>query len=72
MESRYSQENIGKNARVLYEYLSKKGIVNLAELKDDMGMRYNDMIAAVGWLQRDGKLEIVKEGNKRTVNIKIK
>ena len=53
--------NIGNNAGILWNALNTNGKMTEAKLKKESGLASADFYAALGWLAREGKLNIVVE-----------
>ncbi|NDW10753.1 winged helix-turn-helix domain-containing protein [Dysgonomonas sp. 520] len=51
---------IGANAGTVWEYLSEKGEKTVKEIKTATKLTEKDLYAAIGWLAREGKIEIKK------------
>lgn len=54
---------IGESAGKVYDYLDSKGEVTLASLKKDLDLKGDLIPLSIGWLAREGKLEVLKKGN---------
>ena len=61
---------IGETAGVIWFYLTEEGEASLATIKKDLSMSDNLLLAAIGWLAREEKLEFAVSG--KTVNISLK
>lgn len=55
-------ENIGINAGKVWTQLDKKGRTSVKDIKKSVNLTYNDLYAAFGWLAREEKIIIEKEG----------
>ena len=53
---------IGENAGKIWEYLSQNDESTLANLKKELDLKGDSAAFAVGWLAREGKVELVKKG----------
>lgn len=62
-------EKIGINAGKVWAQLDKKGRMNVKEIKKGVNLTYNDLYAAFGWLAREEKLIIEKEGKEFFVSL---
>jgi len=61
--------SIGETAGAVYQYLKDHGGTTLTTLVRAIGAPSDAVLMAVGWLAREGKLEISQE--KRTVHIRL-
>ena len=61
---------IGETAGAVYQYMEKNGTATLAKLKS--GLKANDfeLSAAIGWLAREDKIDVVKSG--RSIQISLR
>lgn len=63
-------ETIGQSAGQIWEYLSSNnGTSTLTKMKKDLDLKGNFAELGLGWLAREGKVEISKKG--ATTNIKL-
>ena len=53
--------NIGNNAGVIWNALNTNGKMTESKLKKETGLASADFYTALGWLAREGKLNIVVE-----------
>ena len=53
--------NIGNNAGLVWNALSANGKMTEAKLKKETGLASAEFFAALGWLAREGKLNVVVE-----------
>lgn len=63
------QEQIGKTAGLIWNYLNKNGEQSLTALTKGVEADKNMFSWGLGWLAREGKIEIVKEKGKYTINL---
>jgi hypothetical protein len=49
---------IGTTAGRIWQYLEKNGAVTALKLKSSLGIRNSLLYLALGWLAREGKIEI--------------
>ncbi|MGD9580856.1 MAG: winged helix-turn-helix domain-containing protein [Vampirovibrionia bacterium] len=54
---------IGESAGKIYDYLKSNGEVTLATLKKNLELKGDLLTLSLGWLAREGKLEMLKKGN---------
>ncbi|MFR9165138.1 MAG: winged helix-turn-helix domain-containing protein [Dysgonomonas sp.] len=52
------KEKIGTNAGAIWTYLNESGEKGLKEVKKVCKLTEKDMYAALGWLAREGKIEL--------------
>lgn len=62
-------EKIGINAGKVWTQLDKKGRMNVKDIKKAVNLTYNDLYAAFGWLAREEKLFLEKEGREFFVSL---
>ena len=53
--------NIGNNAGLVWNALNANGKMTEAKLKKETGLASAEFFAALGWLAREGKLNVVTE-----------
>ena len=53
--------NIGNNAGVIWNALNTNGKMTESKLKKETGLASADFYTALGWLAREGKLNVVVE-----------
>ena len=53
--------NIGNNAGLVWNALNSNGKMTETKLKKETGLASADFYAALGWLAREGKLNIITE-----------
>jgi uncharacterized membrane protein len=61
---------IGETAGLVWHVLEKKGRMTLAHLAKDVEAPRDTVMQAVGWLAREGKIEIEESGRKRTITLR--
>ncbi len=62
-------ETIGLSAGQIWEYLSNKGESSLSQMKKDLDLKGNFAELGLGWLAREGKVEISKKGTSTKVKL---
>ncbi|MDD3237586.1 MAG: winged helix-turn-helix domain-containing protein [Candidatus Gastranaerophilales bacterium] len=62
-------EMIGQSAGQIWEYLSSNGEVSLAKMKKDLDLKANFAEMGLGWLAREGKVDISKKGTATKVKL---
>jgi len=55
------KEKIGFNAGALWAYLNETGEKNIKDAKKACKLTDKELYAAMGWLAREGKIEIKEE-----------
>ncbi len=63
------QDEIGNAAGVVWEFLDQQGDTVLVTLKDRTGLSEGILLMALGWLAREEKVNLLKEG--RTIRISL-
>ena len=53
--------NIGTNAGVIWNLLNENGKLTETKLKKESGLAGAEFFAALGWLAREGKINVVVE-----------
>jgi hypothetical protein len=56
------ETDIGHTAGIVWRYLSERGETSLSKLKQETKVADQILFMAVGWLAREGKLEIMRDG----------
>ena len=62
-------ESIGQSAGQIWEYLNSTGETTLTKIKKDLDLKGNFAELGLGWLAREGKVEILKNG--ATTKVKL-
>ena len=62
-------ETIGLSAGQIWEYLNNNGESTLAKMKKDMDLKGNFAELGLGWLAREGKVEISKKGTSTKIKL---
>ena len=55
-------ENIGIDAGKVWTRLEEKGRMNVRDLRRDIKLTERDTFAALGWLAKEGKIILEKDG----------
>lgn len=55
-------ENIGIDAGKVWTRLEEKGRMNVRDLRNDIKLTERDTFAAIGWLAKEGKITLEKDG----------
>ena len=55
-------ENIGIDAGKVWTRLEEKGRMNVRDLRRDIKLTERDSFAALGWLAKEGKITLEKDG----------
>jgi Winged helix-turn-helix domain (DUF2582) len=66
----FGNHQIGETAGAVWFYLTEEGETSLATIKKDLSLSADLLLAAIGWLAREGKLEFAVSG--KTVKISLK
>ena len=62
--------SIGEMAGVVWCALSENGPMTMAKLVKAVGEPRDEVMLALGWLAREGKIDIVEEGRSRVVSLR--
>ncbi|MBR6164117.1 winged helix-turn-helix domain-containing protein [bacterium] len=62
-------ETIGQSAGQIWEYLNANGESTLTKMKKDLDLQGNFAELGLGWLAREGKVEITKKGASTKVRL---
>jgi predicted ArsR family transcriptional regulator len=62
-------EAIGETAGAIWRLLNSEGSVSLAQLVKKVGEPRDAVMQGLGWLAREGKVQIEEVGRKRTVTL---
>ncbi len=63
-------EKIGMNAGKVWTVLDEAGRQNVKEVKKTTKLTEKDLYAAMGWLAREGKLNLEEEGKEIFVSLR--
>lgn len=64
------QDQIGMSAGQIYEFLNNNGETTFSKMKKELDLKGNFADLGLGWLAREGKVEISKKGS--SVNVRLK
>lgn len=64
------QEQIGMSAGQIYEFLNNNGETTFSKMKKELDLKGNFADLGLGWLAREGKVEISKKGS--SVNVRLR
>jgi hypothetical protein len=64
------EATIGDAAGMIWEYLSEHGQTSLGRLRQGTKLSDQFLLMGVGWLAREGKVSIVRQG--RTVKVSLR
>ena len=64
-----TEQVIGTTAGQIWEYLDKKGGATLAKMSKDLDLDTNFAYLGIGWLAREGKINVEKRGNSTKLNL---
>ncbi|MCD7780702.1 MAG: winged helix-turn-helix domain-containing protein [Candidatus Gastranaerophilales bacterium] len=62
-------EMIGETAGQIWNYLNENGEASLTKMKKDLDLKGNFAELGLGWLAREGKVEVSKKGT--STNVKL-
>ncbi|MBI3669215.1 MAG: winged helix-turn-helix domain-containing protein [Acidobacteria bacterium] len=62
-------QEIGLAAGELWHYLESNGPCTIGEMKKALQIKDNDLLMAVGWLAREGKLSFEAEGKALRISL---
>ena len=62
-------ETIGEGAGLIWGYLAENGETTVAALKKEVDLKGDLAILALGWLAREGKVQIEKKGTSVKVSL---
>ena len=62
-------QTIGLTAGQIWEYLDKKGESTLAKMSKDLDLDSNFANLGIGWLAREGKINVTKRGNSTKLSL---
>ncbi|MDD3593991.1 MAG: winged helix-turn-helix domain-containing protein [Candidatus Gastranaerophilales bacterium] len=60
---------IGEDAGRIFEYISDKGDCTMAALKKDLKMTGDSAALALGWLAREGRIDMRRKGTSTRIYI---
>jgi predicted ArsR family transcriptional regulator len=61
---------IGETAGVVWHKLDETGPMTLAQLAKEVDAPRDTVMQAIGWLAREGKVEIEDNGRKRVISLR--
>lgn len=64
------EEVFGTNAGKVWHTLKEKGALTAADIAKAAGLKLTDVFGALGWLGREGKIEILTEKKKILYKLK--
>lgn len=64
------QDQIGMSAGQIYEFLNNNGETTFSKMKKELDLKGNFADLGLGWLAREGKVEISKKGS--SVNVRLR
>jgi hypothetical protein len=64
------EAEIGDAAGAIWQYLDEHGVTTLSKLRQGTKLSDQLLLLGVGWLAREGKLRLVREG--RTVRVDLR
>ena len=63
-------EQIGTSAGEIYNYLDANGTATFSKMKKELDLKGNFADLGLGWLAREGKVNITKKGTSVSVSLK--
>ncbi len=63
-------ETIGQSAGQIWEYLNTNGEVSLSKMRKDLDLAGNFAEMGLGWLAREDKIEMYRNGSHTKVRLK--
>ncbi len=64
------QDSIGTNAGLVWQYLEEHGPATTMKLKSALGIPSSMLYLALGWLEREGKIEMTEEAHAFRISLK--
>ncbi|HKZ45340.1 MAG TPA: winged helix-turn-helix domain-containing protein [archaeon] len=64
------EEMFGLNAGKVWQFLKSKGASTAVVISKETKLKANDVFGALGWLGREGKIQIIS--NKKVIQYKLK
>ena len=61
---------IGETAGIVWQILSQNGPLSVTRLVEEVGEKHDMVMQALGWLAREEKIWIEKDGRKRIVSLR--
>jgi sugar-specific transcriptional regulator TrmB len=58
------EEVFGVNAGKVWNALKAKGMLTASQISKETGLKLTEVFGALGWLGREGKIEIIEEKKK--------
>lgn len=62
-------EVIGQSAGQIWEYLNNNGEATLTKMKKDLDLKGNFADLGIGWLAREGKVDVSKKGASTVIKL---
>ncbi len=62
-------EMIGETAGQIWNYLNENGETTITKMKKDLDLKSNFAEMGIGWLAREGKVEMSKKGAATNVRL---
>ena len=69
LKKEITMETIGETAGQIWEYLDRKGESTLAKMSKELDLDTNFTQMGIGWLAREGKVEMSKKGTSTNVRL---
>lgn len=62
-------ETIGETAGQIWNYLNENGETTIAKMKKELDLKSNFTELGLGWLAREGKVEMSRKGTSTNVRL---
>ena len=62
-------QTIGQTAGQIWNYLNENGETTITKMKKDLDLKANFAELGLGWLAREGKVEMSKKGTSTNVRL---
>ena len=62
-------DRVGVSAGIIWHLLNKEGALSLTQLVKKAAEPRDSVMQGLGWLAREGKIQVEEEGRKRTVSL---
>ncbi len=69
-QEEHMMETIGQSAGQIWEYLNSNGEVSLSKMRKDLDLASNFAEMGLGWLAREDKIEMYRNGSHTKVRLK--
>lgn len=66
-----SKDDTGEVAGKIWNHLNDNGEVTVATIVRETNLTRSDVDQGIGWLAREGKVEVVVKGNSQSVSLRV-